>query len=301
MLSRIAESFFWIGRYLERAHATARMLAEHHQLMTEDRSVPEDLASAVLLDALSMPHLGVGGGYDLVRAVVRDPDNPSTVTGAVAAARANARAVRDVLSGEVFEALNTAHIALTRGVAFVESPGVTIHRIVERLLMVHGIVSWAMPRDESYQFLALGRALERIDLTSRLLAVRHDQLWPESGPATTLRASAAYSAFLRGGLTLDGDDVRAFLVLDPSFPRSMRRSAMDAEASVRALVALGTGDAGDVLREVGMLRSTLEFAWPATPDEVDRLATEGRNAAARASDIADEAFFRQAGTIVWSH
>ena len=55
MLSRIAESFFWIGRYIERAEATSRLLAEHHQLLIEDRTVPEDVACAILLDSLSLP------------------------------------------------------------------------------------------------------------------------------------------------------------------------------------------------------------------------------------------------------
>ena len=56
MLSRLAESFYWIGRYLERAEATARLLAEHYHLTVEDRSVNDDVAAAVVLDALSLPH-----------------------------------------------------------------------------------------------------------------------------------------------------------------------------------------------------------------------------------------------------
>lgn len=70
MLSRIAESFFWLGRYLERAEATARMLAEHHQLLVEDQSVSDDVACAVLLDALSLPHESITTGHELVSAVV---------------------------------------------------------------------------------------------------------------------------------------------------------------------------------------------------------------------------------------
>jgi len=301
MLSRIAESFFWIGRYVERAHATARMLAEHHQLLVEDRSVPEDIACAVLLEAMSLPPGDVTNGTELVQRVMGAAGQPATVAGSVAAARENARSVRDVLSGEVFEALNATHLALTRGIAFVDSPGVALHRVVERLLVVHGVIAWAMPRDEAYQFLKLGRGLERIDMTARLLAVRHDQLWPESGPVATLRAGAAYSAMLRTGKAVDGDNVREFLVLDPAFPRSMRRSAVDAEEAVRELAHLGAGDGGGLLREVGMVRSALEYAVNPTSEEVDRLAIAARTAAVHASDIANESFFRQSGTIVWSH
>ena len=301
MLSRIAESFFWIGRYVERAHSTARLLAEHHQLMVEDRTVPEAEACEVLLDALSLSDAEVVTGVALIRQVMGGGGQRSTVAGSVAAARENARSVRDVLSGEVFEALNSTHLSLTRGIAYADSPGVALHRVVERLLVVHGVVAWAMPRDEAFQFLKLGRSLERIDMTARLLAVGHDQLWPESGPVATLRAGAAYSAMLRTGVAVDGDSVREFFVLDPSFPRSMRRSAVEAEESVRELAQLGAGDGGALLREVGLLRSALEFAVAPDAGEVDRLAVAARMAASTASDITNEAFFRQSGTIVWSH
>jgi uncharacterized alpha-E superfamily protein len=255
----------------------------------------------VLLDALSLSDAEVVTGVSLIRQVMGGGGQRSTVAGSVAAARENARSVRDVLSGEVFEALNSTHLSLTRGIAYADSPGVALHRVVERLLVVHGVVAWAMPRDEAFQFLKLGRSLERIDMTARLLAVGHDQLWPESGPVATLRAGAAYSAMLRTGVAVDGDSVREFFVLDPSFPRSMRRSAVEAEESVRELAQLGAGDGGALLREVGMLRSALEFAVAPDSLEVDRLAVAARLAASTASDITNEAFFRQSGTIVWSH
>jgi uncharacterized alpha-E superfamily protein len=301
MLSRIAESFFWIGRYVERAHSTARLLAEHHQLMVEDSTLPENEACVALLDALSLDDGDVHTGTQLIRRVMGTTRQFSTVAGSVAAARENARSVRDVLSGEVFEALNATHLALGRGIAYADSPGVALHRVVERLLVVHGVVSWAMPRDEAFQFLKLGRSLERIDMTARLLAVDHDRLWPEAGPVAALRAGAAYSAMLLTGVAVDGDSVREFFVLDPSFPRSMRRSAVEAEEAVRELAQLGAGDGGALLREVGLVRSALEFAVNPDPDEVERLAQAARTAAARASDIAYDAFFRQSGTIVWSH
>ena len=300
MLSRIAESFFWIGRYLERAHATARMVAEHHQLMVEEAPLDEAAACAMLLEALSLEDDAQSSS--IVATVLGDATRASTVAGAIAAARANALAVRDVLSVEVFEALNAAHLAVVRGLglARVDSPGVALHRVVERLLVVHGVIAWAMPRDEAYHFLVLGRSLERIDMTARLLAVQHDAVWPESGPIAALRSAAAHSAYLRQAAP-DGDGVREFLVLDPNFPRSMRRSAVEAEDAVRSIMALGAGGGTELLREVGMLRSSLEFAVHPTPEDVDRLAEQARLAAMSASDIADATFFRQSGTIVWSH
>jgi len=301
MLSRLAESYFWLGRYLERAEATTRLLAEHHQLMVEDQSVSELLACAVLLDALALPHEDVSQPDELVRAVVGTEDAASTIIGSVAAARDNARAVRDSLSAETFEALNTAYLNLVRGVVITSAPGVTMHRLMERLLTVNGVIDWTMPRDEAYQFLVLGRELERIDMVGRLLAVRHDQLWPSAGPSATLRAAGAQTAFLRTGAALTGPQVRSYLVLNSSFPRSMRSCAADAEEGVRSLSRLGVSDKGALLREVGMLRSALEFEIDDDPESVDRLAEQARQAAHRASDQVNSAFFRQYGTVVWSH
>jgi uncharacterized alpha-E superfamily protein len=301
VLSRIAESFFWIGRYLVRSEATARLLAEHHHLLIEDRSVAEDIGSAALLDALSISAPQVSDAGGLVTAVIGQPDDPSTVRGAVAAARENARAVRDQLSVDVFEALNSAHISLSRGLLFAASPGVGLYRVVERLLVAHGVIEWTMSRDEGYLFLALGRSLERMDMTTRLLAVRHDQLWPESGPGATLRAAGGLNGFLRTKHPLDGEPVRRFLVLDEAFPRSLLMSARSAESAVRGLGGQGAQGGGELLRECGMVRSQLEYVVAPGPIDIDDLAARSQVAAARASEAAAGSFFSQAGTIVWSH
>ncbi|MDD2818598.1 MAG: alpha-E domain-containing protein [Candidatus Nanopelagicales bacterium] len=301
MLSRIAESFFWLGRYIERAEATTRILGEHYQLIVEDQSISEPMACAVLLDALSLPHIGVEDGLLLVRSVVGESGLPATITGAVGAGRDNARAVRDSLSTDTFEALNAAHLFLSRGLTHSSSPGVGLHRILERLLVVNGVIDWTMPRDEAYYFMKLGRNIERIDMMGRLLAMRHEQLWPNSGPVAVLRAAGALSAFLRKSGPFQGADVRKFLVLDETFPRSMRMCAADAELAVRALESLGVGDGGMLLREVGMLRSSLEYTTSDDPVEINRLIADARQAAIRASNQANKAFFRQHGTIVWSH
>lgn len=98
-----------------------------------------------------------------------------------------------------------------------------------------------------------------------------------------------------------GPQVRTYLVLDPVFPRSMLNCATDAEEGVRALARLGVTDRGVLLREVGMLRSALEYETRSDPEAVDQLAEQARQAAHRASDHVNSVFFRQHGTVVWSH
>jgi len=308
MLSRLAESFFWIGRYTERAEATTRLLSEHHQLLVEDTRVAPEDGCRVLLDALSLSTEGslAATPHGLVRAVLGSPSDPGTVAGATTAARENARAIRDAVSGDVYEALNSVHLQLTAATASdIEpvSPGVLLHGVLERLAVVAGVLDWTSPRDESWVFLRLGRALERIDMTARLLKVRHDLLWPESGPATALRAAGGLHAFLRGRHPLSGDRVRAFLVLDPIFPRSMLGCAIGAENAARELEAMGSvSPHGGILRTVGLLRSELEFvAAEPDPDIVDRLAEYGLISAIEAGAEVRNSFFQQLGTVVWSH
>lgn len=301
MLSRIAESFFWLGRYLERGEATARLLAEHHQLLVEDRSVVEAIACEALVQALAVPDAKVATANELVRCIVGSELHPSTIIGSVAAARDNARAVRDSLSGDIYEALNSAHLELTRGLALRGSPGVALYNVLQKLLTVNGVIDWTMPRDEAYFFMVLGKELERIDMTGRVLAVHHDQFWPTAGPVAVLRASGALSAFLRAGAPLTGDEARRFLVIDKTFPRSMLCCAVDAEAAVRELERIGDAGTDHLLREVGRLRASLEYASDTSPEHIDRLASDARNAAARTADEVTRAFFRQHGTITWSH
>jgi uncharacterized alpha-E superfamily protein len=222
----------------------------------------------------------------------------------VHAARENARAIRDALSGEVFEALNSVDMRLTLAVgkADIRSPGVLLYGVLERLAVVHGVIDWTSPRDEGYLFLRLGRSLERIDMTARLLTMHHDAMWPESGPVAMLRATGALHAFLRGRNPMSGEQVRGFLVLDPLFPRSMLGSSRIAEDTVRALEGQGSLDtSGRLLRTVGLLRR-LEFSSSSpAPATVDEMAENGLLRASQAGLEVSEAFFRQVGTTVWSN
>jgi hypothetical protein len=302
MLSRLAESFFWIGRYVERAESTTRLLQEHHQLLVEDRTVSEAAGTAIVLDALGMKHDGVNTRAAFIDAVVGNEEDPTTIAGSVFAARENARAVREVLAGEVFESLNSTHLLLTRAHVPSQNPGAALHRILERLLVVNGSFEWEMSRDESYSFWTIGRALERIDMTARLLNLRHEDLWFEAGPTTTLRSAAAITPFLRTGFALVSDEVRSFLVLDRELPRSMLHSASVAENAVRGLERQGVAGSDDLLREIGRMHSALEFAdRDSDRKTINDLIASSQQSASRASELAAEAFFRQTGTIVWSH
>ncbi len=303
MLSRIAEAMFWIGRYVERAEATTRLLSEHHQLLVQDTRVDPVVGARALVEplGLAVPERALDAS-SLVQRVFGAAESPSTILGSVAAARENARTIRDTLPADMYERLNSTFNWLSGGISR-DTPGVPLRALLDELAVVTGIIDWQMPRDEGLVFLHLGSNLERLDMTSRLLEINHESLWPEAGAVTTLRAIGGLNPFLHTQRSLTGDQVAAYLILDPVFPRSMLHAAVRSEAAVRKIAAAGPpAQTAALLRVVGILRAELEFA-STTPSASDLqlLAARGRDAAFVASDAVSQAYFRQAGTIVWSH
>lgn len=306
MLSRIAEAMFWIGRYVERAEATSRMLIEHHQLLVEDTRLDPAVGVEAMLKALSlMPEDADQSSLTpsaLVSIVAGRPAHRQTILGSVEAARENARTIREVLPAGMFERMNATHQRMQSGISTV-IPGIPLSGLLDELAVVRGIIDWQMSRDEGLVFLRLGAALERLDMNSRLLAIGHEDLWPQAGAVTALRAAGGFNPFLRTQRAVTGGQVHAFLLLDPVFPRSTLQASIRAERAVRQMgTYVSRTQTSALLRIVGILRADLEFASASpTPADLELLTERASEAAFEASDAVSGAFFRQAGTIVWSH
>ncbi|OLB65833.1 MAG: hypothetical protein AUI10_05145 [Actinobacteria bacterium 13_2_20CM_2_72_6] len=201
MLSRIAESLFWIGRYVERADDTARILDAFLARLLEDPWSDEDAACRSLLailgvDSSKEQRLTAG---DALERLAFDGDDPCAIAGAVAAARENARGARETISSEMWECLNVTWHTLPSRRRAAERLGPTLFLsfVRERAAVLAGLAESTMSRDEAWRFLALGRSLERADMTARLLSV---QLLTSGGPGdwrTVLRACGAHESFLR--------------------------------------------------------------------------------------------------------
>jgi uncharacterized alpha-E superfamily protein len=264
MLSRIAESLFWIGRYVERADGTARILDVHLQLLLEDPWIDEDTACRSLLSvmgsAVAPDHALTRG--DVLSILAVDRSHPASIAYSIGAARENARRAREVVSTELWEALNTTRARMPRRVA-----NDKVHEffgwVRERSALAVGIVESSSSRDESWSFFTLGRSLERADMTARLLATR--SLTEASGPSwtTILRSCGAYEAYLRTYRGVpSATNAAEFLLLDRLFPRSILYSVTRAENCLRDIEPRGTGRAGvgdAALRQLGQIRSELEY------------------------------------------
>jgi uncharacterized alpha-E superfamily protein len=263
MLSRIAESLFWMGRYIERADGTARLLDVQLQLLLEDPWLEEDQVCRSLLAVI-----GSDSKFDgpvtkelMLQTISLDRGDSSSIASSILAARENARRVREVISTELWEGINTTKGRLPRKVA-IEKSHDFFAWVRERTAIVVGVVEGSMTRDEAWNFFMLGRALERIDMTARLLAT--SELTENIGPSwtTILRSCGAYESYLRTYRGVpSATNAAEFLLLDRNFPRSVLFALNSSELALGELNpdAGRTSSADLVQRQIGLLRTQLEF------------------------------------------
>jgi len=304
VLSRIAESLYWIGRYVERAEDTSRIVDVHLSRLVDDPWAPEELVCASLLSAMGH-EVGdeVPSTMDVLDRLVWDARTPASVVGAIAASRENARRSREVISSELWESINVSWHEGSR-------PGRRAHPhaflawVRERCAAFIGIVDGTLSRDEAYHFLVLGRSIERADMIARLAAAR--ALAGVAGPSwvTLLQSCGAYQAFLRSARGV-GDERRAaeFLLLDPLFPRSLMSALVSAESCLDELARHASGERGrprQAQRVLGMIRSELEFAPPAELlEDVYQVMERVQSACSVASDAIGQRYFPHGVVTAW--
>jgi uncharacterized alpha-E superfamily protein len=309
MLSRIAESLFWIGRYVERADDTARILDAFLAGILEDPWVDEDGACRALLAILGSgpPHDSRLTTGDVLELMGFDVDNPSSIAGALASARENARGARETISSEVWECLNvTWHSLQSRRLAAEHlGPSIFLGFVRERAAVLAGLAESTMSRDDGWRFLVLGRSLERVDMTARLLSIQSmgedfTEQW-----RTVLRSCGADESFLRthGGEMIP-QRVTEFLLLDRLFPRSALHALTEAEECLEALdpstERAGMTDAAR--RTIGQVRTRLEYADLTTLlDDLPGHLRALQQACATASAAITARYFDQTTPVAWAH
>ncbi|MGC2654737.1 MAG: alpha-E domain-containing protein [Mycobacterium sp.] len=271
MLARNAEALYWIGRYVERADDTARILdVTVHQLL-EDSSVDPDHTSRVLLHVLGIEppdtQLDVWSLADLV-AFGRNTRGGCSIVEAITAARENARSAREVTSSETWECINTTYNALAERERAAKrfGPHGFLSFIEGRAAMFAGLADSTWSRDDGYRFMVLGRAIERVDMTVRLLLSRVGDSASSPAWVTVLRSAGAHDTYLRTYRgVLDANRVVEFILLDRLFPRSVFFSLKLAEHQLDELLRNPHSRVGatvETQRLLGRARSELEFVQP---------------------------------------
>jgi uncharacterized alpha-E superfamily protein len=275
VLSRIAESLFWIGRYVERADDTARLLQAHLRLLVEGGSGTEveacrNLLAQMSVDALPEPHQD-----DLLRVLGYDARQPTSIFASWAAARSNARRAREVIPLDLWECINTTWQQLPTGPLRLAGAHAFFDWARERSALFTGIARGTMVRDDGWQFLLLGRSIEQADMTSRMVASAALTSGSVQWPAV-LRTCGGHDAFLRTYRGFHADrEAAEFLIRDARFPRSVMHGLL---AAAECLQQVGQANpsasrqTAGALRSLGQLRSRLEY----TPmdDLVRALAVE---------------------------
>lgn len=307
MLSRVAESLYWVGRYVERAEDTSRLLDVHVQTVLEDPWVNEARACRDMLNVMGV-ELPPG---ELTSAMTTDllafaPNTTSSIVGAIGAARENARGVREALSSELWECLNTTYHALSaqQAVAQRQGPHAFFRFVRERAAVVAGLLDGTMPRDDGWRFLVLGRSLERVDMTARLLWTRAGQGSAVAGWVGLLKSCSAHEAYLRTyRAAVEPERVLEFLVVDRLFPRSIYSALAQAELCLADIdpVADRAGIGDEARRLLGRARTELEFRrseelaqdLPRVLDMLQRTCSEAGEALARR-------YFHKAPTVEWA-
>jgi len=281
VLSRVAEALFWIGRYVERAEDTARLLDVHFHEVLEDPGVDEGGACAVLLTVMGVPD-DIAQRYRSSQGVLEllgyDEARPSSIVGALVAARQNARGAREALSADIWECLNSTHNSLPARVAAARDfgPAPFFSYVRERAATFAGYAEASMSRDASHDVLVLGRSLERVDMTARLLAARIGAGRGSEGWTSTLHACSAHDAYLRTYQQgVEAPRVLEFLLVDRLFPRSVFHALRVGEQALARLDPAYGRSALDepARRAIGRARTDLEFLSAASllDDLPDRL------------------------------
>ena len=261
MLSRVADSLYWMSRYLERAEHTARLLEVNLNLMLDESSSSSDHRWQRLLQSLGNPKRlrWDNNPYALAHALTFDTEHKSSIVSCVTSARENARHVREQISTEQWQRLNSLyldvirpehHALLEAGSAAVssEAPSNFLLHVMEAIHQFQGISDSTMSHGEGWQFIQVGRFLERSAATSKLLEAYHHDLWAQAERSAEsnqflawmglLRSCTAFEAYCKVYTAdLSPERILEFLLLDPEFPHSLRFSIESVEHSLEAIDA----------------------------------------------------------------
>ena len=293
MLARDADSMYWMSRYVERADHVARLLLVNSNLLMDVGELAPTLQqrqwqSVLTVFRLESPPAADGSGSSLgsrvAQYMVFDRDNANSLINCLTRARENARAIRENISAEMWESLNTAYWSI-RGedarARFEESPDDFYRQVMIGSMLFQGLTDQTQPHDQGWHFTQLGKYLERVDVTCRIIETKFSILRSADNLLAgamrnihwmaVLRSCCSIEAFRRQHIgDMDPLTVASYLILDRAFPRSIRfavAKAHDAIAAIRAEVNPLAIDAAE--RVLGRLDTQLEYA------EVNEILSEG--------------------------
>ena len=283
MLSRVADSIYWLNRYVERAENVARFVETNLNLMLDSpRGVKqqwEPLVHTTGDQDVFEKSYGEANAENVIQFLSFDSNYPNSILSCLQGARENARCVREIISSEMWEHINAFYWMVKNA-----SPDQSLSGLQEFFTEVKlashlfaGVMNATMSHNEGWHFGQIGRLLERADKTSRILDVKYYILLPSVKHVGTildqlqwislLRSASAYEMYrkrIQHRITPHG--VAEFLILDREFPRSIQFCLLEAERSLHQITGTPHGTwQNPVERTLGRLRSELGYI---TIDEI---------------------------------
>lgn len=283
MLSRVADSSYWLSRYIERAETNARLMNVNMELMldledSDATSVRRHwmpiLATLEDQELFSKIHETVNADT-VMEFVTFEKKNPCSVISCIASARENARTVREQISSEMWEQLNKLYLYLQSPQArtdYRNTPHDFYSSVIDGSHLFQGITDATMTHGEGWDFIQAGKFLERADSTSRVLDVKYHILLPTGERVggnvditqwmAVLRSCSAFEAYLKVHVgDVNAFKVAEFLTLHPTFPRSIRFSVDHLDRAIHRISGSRIdGFLNETDRLSGLLRSNITYA-----------------------------------------
>lgn len=275
MLSRVADSVFWMARYIERAENVARFIDVNHNLSLDlGEELGDQWAPLVYTtgdQVAFFSRYSAGTRENVLKFLTFDAENPNSILACLSRARENARAAREIISSDMWEELNRFYLFVRDAVRDGRASDYEFFAQVKRAShLLIGTTDATMSHGEAWHFCRMGRLLERADKTSRIVDVKYFILLPKAADVGTTLDVVQWSALLRSASALEmyrrsrgrivPTPVVDFLVLDRQFPRSIRYCVGGAERSLHVITGTPEGMFGNrAEQELGRLRSELDF------------------------------------------
>lgn len=287
MLSRVADSLYWSSRYLERAEHTVRLIEVNLGLMLDKSQTSAERRWMRVLAALgSPPNLTWNGdAYKLVQSLCFDPSIPASVTNCIVAARENARQIREEISTEQWQRLNRLFHEVSSAARTITYSDLQfaefLPAVIDGIHLFQGVTDTTLSHGEGWQFLQIGRFLERALATAMLLDVYHREVTRSREEAMSayeylewvglLRSCTAFEAYCKVNTAdLTYDRLIEFLLLNPEFPHSIRYSIEQVHRSLRSVQEQShQQNATELMRVSGKLCTSLGY------DQISDVMSEG--------------------------
>ncbi len=274
MLSRVAESIYWMSRQVERAENLARFLEVTHDLALDHQESLVDpwepLIRVTADDEQFQERYGKPEKASVTHFLAFDRDYSNSMLSCLYYARENARSVRETLSSEVFEQLNSFYhfVRDASRRPSLESPNEFFEAVRQHALLWSGILDGTMAHDSGWQFVNVGRLLERADKTSRILDVKYFNLLPKVDDVGTaiddmqwsalLLAISGFEAYRRHHHMIEIEKVVEFFLFNQSFPRSILFCVAGADWSLREIHSASKNNTvGEAKKRISQLRHRL--------------------------------------------